>query len=372
MAISCLFIINGLGLGNSTRCLAVIEQLAAAGCRIHVLTSGNGLSFFRGHPNIESLTAMESFYYSRGRSGISGWSTLKSVVSLAKVARSKWRDLEKLLFSVKPDVAIVDSEYVIGPLRRRRIPILAINNSEVVVTEYLKHRRVARGVGSHFWFVEFMDYLFHRIFCDMVLSPFPLPRPTRHPKFRRIGLIVRAEVRRQSVMAASLPRISPRQIRTAVFMLSGSIHASEIDFGRREFPFAVEIVGRSGVSRGNVTFHGRLLDNLALLERADVFVINGGYSALSEAFAFRKPAFVIPVPGHAEQFVNARLAAELGVGFVAHEGDVLDRLMEMYQQDRWINLVPLPAAFELEGDCEAARAILDYAESRQSGRSDAT
>jgi len=51
---TCLFLINGLGLGNSTRCEAVMEHLAEAGFRIHVLTSGNGLAFFRDKPLVES------------------------------------------------------------------------------------------------------------------------------------------------------------------------------------------------------------------------------------------------------------------------------------------------------------------------------
>jgi hypothetical protein len=79
VANSCLFVINGLGLGNSTRCHAVIERLAATGCRVHVLTSGNGLAYFEGKSCIESLHSMASFYYSGTNGGISGWATLKSV-----------------------------------------------------------------------------------------------------------------------------------------------------------------------------------------------------------------------------------------------------------------------------------------------------
>ena len=119
--------------------------------------------------------------------------------------------------------------------------------------------------------------------------------PTRHPKFHRIGLIVRRNVRE---LAASAPvdNISPEQLRSVVFMLSGSVHATEINFDGRKLPFAVEVVGRPGASRGNVTFHGRVMNNAALLAHADALVINGGYSALSEAFAFRKPTFVLPRP----------------------------------------------------------------------------
>jgi uncharacterized protein (TIGR00661 family) len=356
--ISCLFIINGLGLGNSTRCHAVIEHLAAAGCRVHVLTSGNGLDYFAGKNGIESLNSMASFYYSCTKDGISGWATLKSAGSLARLVKAKRERLAQLLDVVKPDVAVIDSEYAISPLRRRRIPIVAINNSEVVVTEFLKRRRQANGTWSHFWFVEFADYLFHRRFCDLVLSPFPLRTPTRQAKFRRIGLIVRPAVKELARQSSRQKILSPRQLRTVVFMLSGSVHATRINFDGRQFPFAIEVVGRPGESRANLTFHGRQLNNPPLLARADAFVINGGYSALSESFAFRKPTFVLPVPGHAEQFINASLAADLGLGFSVTEKNVLDHLAEMHRQDRWIGLKPMSDAFEVNGDVEAAEAIL--------------
>jgi UDP:flavonoid glycosyltransferase YjiC (YdhE family) len=362
---TCLFVINGLGLGNSTRCHAVIEQLAAAGCRVHVLTSGNGLAYFEGKKCIESLHSMESLYYSKSGGGISGWATLKSVGSLAKLAKAKRNSLAQLLDKVNPDVAVIDSEYAISPLRRRHIPIIAINNSEVVVTEFLKRRRQAKGVRSHFWLVEFSDYLFHRHYCDLVLSPFPVRTPTRHPKFHRIGLIVRPAVKELAMAASPKEALSPRQLRKVVFMLSGSVHATQINFNNRQFPFAVEVVGRSGESRGNVTFHGRQMNNTALLASADALVINGGYSALSESFAFRKPTFVLPVPGHAEQFVNASLASDLGLGFSVTEQDVLDRLLEMHRQDCWIGRKPMPPAFEIQGDVEATAAILAYVSARR-------
>ena len=106
----CLFIINGLGLGNSTRCHAVIEQLAGEGWEIHVLTSGNGLSYFEGREEIASVTPMASFFYSGTGTGISGWSTLRSAGSLAARAKEKRRRLERLLDEIRPHIAVVDSD----------------------------------------------------------------------------------------------------------------------------------------------------------------------------------------------------------------------------------------------------------------------
>ena len=347
-------------MGNSTRCHAVIQNLAAAGVSVHVLTSGNGLKYFSGRPEIASLHEMASLYYSGTNGGVSGWSTVKTIGRLAQLVKAKRAKLEQIIAKVRPDIAVTDSEYATAPLRRRKIPIAAINNSEVVVTEFFKHRRDASGVHSHFWFVEYSDYLFHRRFCDLILSPYPLSTPTRHPKFKRIGLIVRKNVR-DIIVQTPHQNLSPKQLKNVVFMLSGSVHATLVNFDKREFPFNVDVVGRDGISQGNVKFHGRLMNNTEILARADALVINGGYSALSEAFAFRKPTFVLPVPGHAEQFINARMAADLGLGYHVTETNLFDRLMEMHAKDSWLERQPMPPKFEINGDSEAAVAILELA-----------
>ena len=360
MGRTCLFVINGLGMGNSTRCYAVMEHLAEAGFKIHVLTSGNGLTFFKDKACVASLTPMPSFFYSGKDGGVSGWSTIKSLGTLAKIAKAKKAELGKLLDQLHPDVAVIDSEYTISPLRRRNIPVIGLNTSEMIVTEYLKRRRLApKGIRSHFWFVEFSDYLFHRHYCDLVLSPFPLRTPTRHRKFKRIGLIARRAVIEKARLAAASKIPSPRELQNVVFMLSGSVHASNINFDQREIPFKIHVVGRPGESRGNVIYHGRQMDNTELLAKADALVINGGYSAVSEAFVLGKPVFVVPVPGHAEQFVNTQLVTDLGLGFAATEENVLDQLLTMYEQDRWTGLKPRPATFEIDGAREAAELILN-------------
>jgi uncharacterized protein (TIGR00661 family) len=364
---SCLFVINGLGLGNTTRCHAVMEYLAASGSQIHVVTSGNGLAYFRDKPFIESLTPMDSFYYSGKNGWVSGWATFKSLRSLVTIARKKRQQLAKVLRQLRPDVAVIDSEYAISPLRRSRIPVVALNTSEMVVSNYLKGGH-SSSTRSHFWLVEFTDYLFHKYYCDLILSPFPLRTPTRHRKFRRIGLIARRAIKDLAPTNDEKGLHSPRDIRRIVFMLSGSVHASQIDFARYELPFQVEVIGRSGPSSANVTYHGRQMDNAALLSVADALVINGGYSAVSEAFVLRKPVFVVPVQGHAEQSVNACLVRDLGLGFVATEADVLSQLLAMHKQNRWIGLKPMPPVIETNGAQEAAQAILSASAARRVAR----
>jgi len=359
----CLFIINGLGMGNSTRCHAIIEHLLESGVRVHVLTSGNGLIYFSGVKGITSLTPMESFFYSGKNGGVSGWRTFASLHTLYGRAANKKRQLEELLQRLHIDVAVTDSEYITSPLRRRKIPIIGLNNADVVVSEYLKCPNPPRDIRSHFWFVEYTDYLFHRFFCDWVISPSAVSGAVRHARIRRVGLIVRRSVS-DALPALPPSPVLPADMKSMVFLLSGSIFASKIAIGDGKFPFQVDVIGRDGQNVGNVTYRGRLMDNVAFLQNADALVVNGGFSAVSEAMALGKPTFVIPVPGHAEQYVNARVVADMGYGYVVREDEVVNKIKDLCRVNRWEGMKPRSPITGVHGAREAAEIIVDVMRKR--------
>lgn len=361
----CLFIINGLGMGNSTRCHAIMEYLMERGIRIHVLTSGNGLIYFSGVKGIASLTPMESFFYSGKNGGVSGWRTFASIHALYGKSTDKRRQLDELLQRLHVDIAVTDSEYITSPLRRRKIPIIGLNNADVVVSEYLKCSNPPRNIRSHFWFVEYTDYLFHRFFCDWVISPAAAPGMARHPRIRRVGLIVRRAVL-EALPAVPPPPVLPASIKSMVFLLSGSIFASKVAFGDGIFPFAVDVIGRDGTNVGSVTYRGRLMDNIAFLQKADAIVVNGGFSAVSEAMALGKPTFVIPVPGHAEQFLNAQVLANMGYGYVVREDEVIDKIKQLCQVNRWEGMQNRSPITGIHGAREAADIIVEVMGKRRS------
>ena len=367
MSYDCLFLINGLGLGNSTRCHAVIERLVERGVRVHVMTSGNGLAYFAGMPCIASLSPMESFFYSSVHGHISGWRTLASAFSLFGRAHRKSAQVEALLKHVRPDIVVADSEYTLGPIRRRRIPVVALNNSDGVVDEYFRREDKPRGIRSHFWLVEFWDYLFCRTFCDLVISPAARPGPSGRAKIRRVGLIIRRSVL-DSLPPSAIGRgafAPPGPAGSVLFMLSGSIFASRVSFGEGRLPFRVDVAGRDGESHDGLTFHGKVMNNVALLANAGVFVINGGFSAVSEAIALNKPTFVIPVPGHAEQFLNARVVRDLGCGYIAADDEVVPALRRLHELGRWEGLRPRAPISGIDGAREAADLIDGFVRERR-------
>ena len=317
-----LFLVNGLGLGNSTRCHAIIQHLASQGAEIAVVTSGNGLWYFEGRPEVARLEQLEAFYYASHNGRISIARTLASVGDFRRIAKRNAAKVEAALDAFKPAVVITDSVYTRAPMRRRGLPIVALNNADVVHLSYHRFADKPRSIRAQFYAIEEMDFRYHRTFPDVVLSPNLDPTlPEVGGRFRRIGPIVRK---------GYAPVDGTGPVRRVLIMLSGSRFGSPVSLTGRDFPFAIDVVGREtpkDVSLPpNVRFHGRLRDNGSIVAPADLVLVNGGFSAVSEAFAMRKPMVVLPIPNHAEQWVNARTIEHLGVGFMAAE-DAIEEAM---------------------------------------------
>jgi UDP:flavonoid glycosyltransferase YjiC (YdhE family) len=323
-----LFLVSGLGLGNSTRCHAVIQRLLDCGAEIEVVTSGNGLWYFQSVPGIARLHEVESLYYGVNQGRISIARTLAACADFAAILRRNSRKMANILAQWRPDVVVSDSVYTFRPFRRAGIPFVALNNADVVHQSYRRFRDRPRSVRPQFWCVEEPDYLFHRLIPDLVISPSLDPfLPQVAGNIVRVGPIVR---RGFSPAAARSP------VSCVLVMLSGSRFGSPVIFDRTDWPFEIEVVGRPAPANwqggGRIRFHGKLLDNRALVEKADMVVVNGGFSAVSESFSMRKPLVVIPVPNHAEQWINARTIEHLGVGMSAQERELENALGSAAQQ----------------------------------------
>ena len=363
----CLFVVNGLGLGNSTRCYSVIEHLLARSIGVHVITSGNGLKFFRDVPGIASVLPMNSFFYSGSHGRISPLKTILSIGRLYHLTRLKRSRIVQALETIQPQVMVTDSEYIIRPAKKRGIGVLAINNSDVVVSEYRKMRYPPREIRGQYRLIEWPDYLWHSRGPDEVLSPSALNSPPQHEHVHRIGLIIRNTLREHIRQNPPGTFPAPRDIRRVLFMLSGSIFATPIPLESSDFPFAIDVVGQEGPSRSGLTYHGKVFDNIELLLRADLLVINAGFSAVSEALALGKPTLVIPVHGHAEQYVNAQIVQQLGAGYVTTENDVLNLLSRLLECNHWNDLPARRPIWSIDGASEAAAHMVQRLQAAAKG-----
>lgn len=317
-----LFAINGLGLGNSTRCYSIIQELYESGYEIAVATSGNGLFFFSDKPEVSVLVPLSSLQYgcSKARK-LDLFLTLLSIPKFIDVTRKNARLLMRLIRTIQPCVVVYDSMYNIAPRICSHIPLLAINNADMIAGQFFRIRKKPLSIFPQFVFVELIDYLFHLLIPTLTMSPGLQPDDgtSRNGGYRKLALVVRKPFRGHEWT-------SNNTVGRIVIMLSGSSFGSAIDPSAWGLPYEFDIIGRGGISSGNIRFHGKVSEDSEILTRADLFIVNGGYSAIAEALAMRKPVVVIPVPNHAEQYLNGRIVEELGVGLVASDDNVRDQL----------------------------------------------
>jgi|TARA_B100001971_G_C18252784_1_gene579620 uncharacterized protein (TIGR00661 family) len=309
-----LFLVNGLGMGNSTRCYSIIERLADNGVEIEVMTSANGLFFFSDKKEVNRVIEMNEFYYAKEKSG--KLSVLRTILSLFDFIRIYARNnqlVKNYLKNEKPSAVVIDSQYVFWPMIVQKIPIIALNNSDVVVKSFFKMKNKPFSIFPQLFIVECMDYLFHLIVPTKVISPVLDKFGSENRKFVHIPPIARKKCKRN---------INKNSVQKVVIMLSGSAFGSQINLEEESFPFHVDIIGREGNSSEKVTFHGKILDNIDIINRADILVINAGFSAVSEGVYTGEPMAVIPIENHAEQYVNAKTVEELGLGIIAKAEEV--------------------------------------------------
>jgi uncharacterized protein (TIGR00661 family) len=318
MSFRALFLVNGLGLGNSTRCHAIIQRLLERGAEVQVITSGNGKWYFDGHKDTGTVHGIEAFYYASVNGRISIPRTLLAIPEFRRIAKRNAKTIDGVLDTFKPDVTLTDSVYTTAPMKKRGIPIVALNNADVVHKSYRMFDGRPRSTALQFYCIEEMDYLYHRARVDMVLSPILDERiPEVGGNVKRIGPIVRRGYESD---------VNPGPVKRVLVMLSGSRFGSPVALKDTNYPFHIDVVGREApkdlVLPPNVVFHGRLKDNADIVRGADLVLVNGGFSAVSEAFALRKPMVILPIPNHAEQWVNGKTIERLGVGFMAHEDEI--------------------------------------------------
>jgi len=356
-----LLLVNGLGLGNSTRCYALIQRLLATGAEVEVVTSDNGLWFFADKPEVGRATEIPSLSYGQKAGRINIAATLSQLSTMLDVVRRAETVVTNTIDRFQPEAVVTDSIYSLRPVRRAGLPLAAINNSDVVV------RRMISGgwpatVLPQFLAVELSDYLFHRLLPELVISPRLDPTDTiEGGNFRRVGPIVRD--------ACSAQPAQKRRPARVLVMLSGSVFGSQVTLERDRPGLTVDVIGRPAPSGRRVPegvfYHGKVRDSLTLMRDADLVLINGGFSAVSEALVLRKPMVVIPVPRHAEQWANGETIRRLGLGLIGTEQTLEDALDAALQ-----HIDDFRAAFEVlptptNGAERAAELVLQLAAGRR-------
>ncbi|MCC6137824.1 MAG: hypothetical protein IT287_04280 [Bdellovibrionaceae bacterium] len=311
-----LFIVNGFGLGNSSRCDAIIALLLEKKINITILCAENSWKYFKErmhHLDVEVIP-FRQLSYGRFRDKFSLFSTFLILPRNCLLLASNKYQLFRILYRTHFDAIVIDSDYTItlGKLFLK-IPIIAINNSEFVIREMFRRQKMNFKIWPQF-LIEVLDYAYHKMVPTVLIQPdmqSPLVRP---------GLV---------------PTAPSKGIKNIVIMLGGSVLSKDITFlenlpdvGVRYYFF-----GEHVFKNPLIESVGRKLQNIDILNFADAFITNAGFSTMSECVYLRKPAVVVPVDHHAEQFINAKYFEEQGFGLYSSKKDIASSVYKM--MDRW-------------------------------------
>lgn len=319
-----LFCIVGVGAGNTTRNLAILEELQRQGdCEFLIAAQGRARDILSQHHPTISLRDVG--YTSSGE--FSGARILRENLSFPIKFTQNALTLRGLIRKWRPDVVVADSDfYCLLPARLAGVPIVSINNSGNVVEEIRRRGGLPPSCRFSYRFIEQTDYWLQRTFPRRILSPALAKVPTLPRRFVQIPPMVR-------------PAITPleRPGGEIVVLTGGSgIDASNIDLTLLE-GWEVRMLGTPLAKvPASARAVGFTLDVMEHLRRARVLVVQGGFSSVSEAVALRVPTVVVPISNHAEQWCNGQLVESLGLGLAAPEpgraGSTVLRLLDDYQR----------------------------------------
>lgn len=294
-----LFIVNGLGLGNSTRCQALIEKLQKEGGVIDIITSGNGLIFFDKQRHHRHLITQSPLYYGESF----GWQTAIDVVTKNLRQLKANAKIQKEWIKREGYQHIwIDSDY--SYLFWSPVPskITLINHAYFTILNFwMLPSPLLVSCFGHF-IVELFDFLLSLYRSDEVLCPDYFPRRDQ---------IVMGKVRLTSSLVREVRPIEGTQKRL-VISLSGYSLPENTELIVRicqhvTMPILVLKNANDALPQlpAHVEWREKKFNDHSYLFDASALITNAGYSTLSEAIALKIPLILAPIPGHAEQQVNA-------------------------------------------------------------------
>lgn len=358
------WVINGLGMGNATRCHSIMQYINESSdseFNHTVFASGNGYQYFSKLDKklgIVNVFEVNGFEYKTDETGnLSTFSTIVGIFSQIKSFLKSSRDISDFVKTISPVAIITDSTYFF--IKKNGAKHIAINNADMVVSCFkdLLKADVASGANKinvemkrQYRFVEFFDYLYHAYIPDAIVSPcfkdviakVKLSKNNRSNIFH-VNPFKRMEVNcgkglkgdgavniLMMFTGSSCGSLTTRYINEVIseFVSSSNNHVR------------IDVIGNIQATKqfdsdNQVVFHGKLTDNISIINDADICVINAGFSAVGEMLIANKTFAVIPVVNHSEQYVNAVLAERYSNAIFADEISVelLNKLVKRHFAD---------------------------------------
>ncbi|MGZ3721487.1 MAG: glycosyltransferase family protein [Bdellovibrionales bacterium] len=307
----------GLGMGNASRVIAVVEALHAQAeqnqktitCRI--VTWGSALTFLQEYKRESKLQfeLIEAHAY---------WSTASvrgsvSPAALFNFMKTFIRNVKFLRATVKafkPALIILDSDYHFPAYFKSGCPIVYIGQANDVLERAKRddYRPASLRERLNFNLREKLDSVLQSLFSNWVLVPSFSCSGLQDRKVKKIPLIVRKEFLESVRVAGSKQSVgillSGSELEKSAFLAIAGKYDLKILTPGKDQPVST------------VPSHAGTLDEF------DIIFTQGGLSSISECIARAKFLVVFPMSHHPEQLLNAVEVEQLGLGMRSNLEDL--------------------------------------------------
>lgn len=298
-AIAC----SGLGLGNASRILAIIEELEEKypdTYNFTIYTWGNAFVFFEKYFSSRQTVQLKSLYDLRG-----------PLLPFAFILNHFI--LFKYFIKNKHKFVLIDSDYHFVIYLILRLKIYSISQASDVIKRAIKLNYSPKSIKEFlaFFFREKVDALIQSVFSTHVFIPTFIGPYLVENKLIQVPLIVRKEFNKHPM--------TNHHVNNITTILSGSGIESEKFESLNIQSLIISKKKALYISQPNVFDESKLL------------IIQGGLSTISECIARKKPMIVFPITNHFEQMINALTIKDMNLGTIG-EWEKIDKSIEEAQQ----------------------------------------
>ena len=315
-----LFLVNGYGLGNSTRVHSIIQHIDQK-FKIDIFGYGNSVEYFKQVSQAQNIFQSFPLEYGLKKGKIDILKTAGKLFQNFKAIYKSREKLKEILQFQTYSLIVADSNFSTVFLKNRP-KLISINNADRIIKSAVK---IKKRFYLASWLIEWADFIYNSIVPDTVISPFfePLDSKThKKAKFKHTALMVRKE------FLNSQSASSPTRHHVLIVPSGASINTN-LSLKHEKADYDISIIGEKITSLGEIKKHGKVFNTSYLMKQATIVVVNGGLSSISEALAMAKPMIVIPVKGHLEQKINADWIQEHNLGLVSSWEQLKESILEM-------------------------------------------
>lgn len=279
MANKVLFLINGLGMGNIVRNISLINVIKEE-CDVVIGASGHAFTYLQNNNSDFNYQEFPQLNFKRGFA--------KHLVEYSRI-------LKNIIKAVKPDLIILDSVY---------IPF-SIDTPTAILRNEVKMDMPGSVKMLPSYLIEYLDNLYSKIKNKSAIEL------SFTPSDNQFSPILREDV----------------------INLKSTFADHAIAFSSGVHPISENLIKRIQTFLPVKVYHNRG-DKVSPefyrdLASSKVVICRGGFNSLSEALYLKKPAFIIPIKNHYEQYQNAKILHNLGLGELIEFEDEVD--------SQWIN-----------------------------------